>query len=910
MKKNFLLFIQYFACSVLFFLCTTPIVIAAEKIPDEFKFLDQTQQLLLDISVPGKKIGLFLADVDAETVTIEKPQALINLIPLSSTLSIAERQKVLAELSAPHKRNSQLACEGGIQVNGCGYVKTETVAYIYDDANQALSIFFNQKWLDLKNLHKQPLYFQQSADLQNALIHRQTINYAANSDYKNLSVSSVGALGIGEHGYLGMAWRYLGAESSQQHFSETYLDQLYYRYDIGNRYYLQAGRMDQRNLSSKLGGAFGFSLLPIGTMDGLRLGSTEAYVNQAAKSQGTPVNLILTAPSRVDVYRGNQLLGTHYVQGGLQNISTEEYPDGSYLLTLKVFENGQLLRTETQPFSKSVAGTDRAGDFQWFVQTGAAEDQTHQNNGTGQNKKIPSALVGARLNTGFNTATTLGIEQVRDARYAESKFEWNLPTRFGNLNTTANFFYGSDGSRGDTQQIYWSDGFSASVYRYNVSSPSCETDNYLSCYQSINATAGTYLLGWNTTLGYTVSKTQNRPSRVVRWQDSENQVEQYNGRYGNEYGLPLNAFSNRSVQLNFSRSFVRNNWIYNPSISLYQSQNGQVRDNGMTLSLTISRRTPATNSGRTDFQSAQATLRQSKQQPNQENYQFSHVSSWDDSGYREVGANITTDNESQRGINLNGRAETGIGRFSGTISQNQGVAQKQTDISGQYSSSFAVAPHVFVWGSDNGGSDPLGGVVFEAQVKGGNDVDSQAVADIQMPGSSKTTLHTGEKAFVPIEGFQNIQSHIEDSSTRTGDGISSLEQGSSDQSWFMQPGKLGIRKLTANIQYTYFGQLLVNGKNLLAGGIILNATVPNINEDGSFIAEFNGQPKEIYIAKEHVLYQCTVKVMKTVNGLRQLGATECKMITEKEMPAEIKSSPRVAKVLKTTHSISKSLTAT
>ncbi|MGE1153875.1 TcfC E-set like domain-containing protein [Pseudomonas kitaguniensis] len=898
MKKEFLFIVKQFACSVFFFFMLHQKSIAAEKVPEGFTSLDQAQQVLLEVSVPGQKIGFFLADVDAETVTFENPQALIDVMPLSANLSAVEQQRILAALSAPHKRNSQLACEGSTQINGCGYITTDSVGYIYDEANQSISIFLSQKWLDLKSLHKQPLYFQSSADLKSAFIHRQTVNYAANNDYKNISISGVGALGVGERGYIGTAWRYLGTESSEQNFSQAYFDQFYYRYDIGNQYYFQAGRMDQRNLSSNLGGAFGFSILPIGTMDGFRIGSTEAYVNQAAKSQGTPVNLILTVPSRVDVYRGNQLLGTSYVQGGLQNINTAEFPDGSYLLTLKIFENGQLTRTETQPFSKSVAGTGNAGDFQWFAQTGTAEDQTQQNSGSGQIKKSPTTLIGARLNTGFNTATTLGAEEVRNVRYAETKFEWALPTQFGDLNTTANFFYGSDGSRGDAQQIYWNDGFSASIYRYNVSSANCDSNSYLSCYQSINATVGANLLGWSTTLGYTSSKAQNRPSRVINLKESDVQTERPFETYTNEYGSPLKTFSNRSIQLNFSRSFVRKNWIYNPSISVYQSQNGQRRDNGMTLSLTLSRRTQAAGNGRSDFQSAQATFRQAKEQPGRENYQLSHVSSWDDSGYREVGATVTTDNESQRGLNINGRADTAVGRFSGTISHNQGIYRTQTDFSGQYSSSFAVAPNLFVWGSDNGGSDPLGGVVFETQAQGGSDAERQPVADIQMPGSTKTTVHTGERTFVPIEGFQSVKSHVEDSSTRTGDGVSNLKQGSSDQVWFMQPGKLGVKKLIANIQYTYLGQLLLNGKNLLGGGMILNATVPDINEDGTFIAEFNGQPNELYVFKEQVLYQCPVKVLKTVNGLRQVGAIECTVIVEKDLPIDLKSSHRVVKILK------------
>ncbi|KRP53466.1 TcfC E-set like domain-containing protein [Pseudomonas poae] len=870
----------------------------SERPPKDFEFLAQTQTVSLEASVPGKKIGMFLADVDADSVTLDDPKAVLDAMPLSSAITKTERQQLMSLLSTPHKRNSQLACQDNIQVNGCGYISTDSVAYIYDEANQAISIFLNPKWLNLNDVSAQPLYFKPNEDLKNALIHRQTINYSGNSAYKNLSISGIGALGVGERGYVGTAWRYIGTQSPQQRISNTYLDQFYYRYDINNSYYLQAGRMDQRNLSSNLGGSFGFSLLPTGKTDGIRFGTTQAYVNQAAQNKGTPVNLILTVPSRVDVYRGNQLLSTNYVQGGLQNVDTTLYPDGSYILTLKVFENGLLARTETRPFSKTGSSSGKVGYFQWFAQAGIAEDPTTQNLDRGRTQKSPSALVGGKLNTGFNTVTTVGVAQIRDVKYAENKLDWSLPTRFGNLNATANFFYGSDGSRGDTQQIYWNDGFSASLYRYNISNPRCETDTYLSCYQSLNATIGTDLFSWSTTLGYSVSKTQNRQSNLISDRDIAIPFNQASGSYTNEYGSSINQFTHHSVTLNFSRAFVKDDWIFNPSVSLYQAQNGQLRDNGVTLTLSLSHRARATSSGRTDFQSAQMTTSQNKQQTAKENYQLSHVSSWADRGYRELGANLSTSNDNQRSININGRAESAMGRFSGAVSQYQSTAQTRTDVSGAYSSSFAVTPHQFVWGTDNGGSDPMGGLIFEAARQNGSDEQRLAVADIQMPGITKTTLYAGQKTFVPVEGFQSVQSHVEDSTSRTGDGIATLEQGAGDLSWFMQPGKLGVRQLTATTQYTYLGQLMLNGENLLAGGFILNATVPNINDDGSFVGEFTGQPKQLYVVKEKTLYQCPVRVLKSQNGLRMLGSVDCKIITANDIPEEIKALPRVVKILK------------
>lgn len=99
--------------------------------------------------------------------------------------------------------------------------------------------------------------------------------------------------------------------------SRLWFDNLYARQDMGNRYYLQAGRMDQRNLSSPLGGNFGFTLLPLTRFDGLRLGTTDAYVNQSISRDATPVMVQVNRNARVDIYRGSQLLGSQYFAPGM-----------------------------------------------------------------------------------------------------------------------------------------------------------------------------------------------------------------------------------------------------------------------------------------------------------------------------------------------------------------------------------------------------------------------------------------------------------------------------------------------------------------------------------------------------------------------------------------------------------------
>ena len=68
--------------------------------------------------------------------------------------------------------------------------------------------------------------------------------------------------------------------------------------------------MDNRTLFNAQGGNFTFNFLPLGAIDGMRIGSTLSYLNQAQSQQGTPVMVLLSRNSRVDAYRNEQLLGS------------------------------------------------------------------------------------------------------------------------------------------------------------------------------------------------------------------------------------------------------------------------------------------------------------------------------------------------------------------------------------------------------------------------------------------------------------------------------------------------------------------------------------------------------------------------------------------------------------------------
>lgn len=68
----------------------------------------------------------------------------------------------------------------------------------------------------------------------------------------------------------------------------------------------------------------------------------------------TPVMVQVTRNARIDIYRGSELLGSQFLTPGMHTLDTHSLPPGSYPLALRIYEDGILRRTESQPFSKGV----------------------------------------------------------------------------------------------------------------------------------------------------------------------------------------------------------------------------------------------------------------------------------------------------------------------------------------------------------------------------------------------------------------------------------------------------------------------------------------------------------------------------------------------------------------------------
>ena len=415
------------------------------KIPAGFEVIAQGQQEYIEVYFAGKSLGKYYAMVNLDTVTFLDSSSLYSKLELSTDdQKIAHTVK--EKLSQPLARHGELACGFVRTDSGCGFLNTETVEIIYNDEESSATLFLNPQWSSAFN--SKSLYLNPDKNTVNAFIHQQDINVLVQDDYQSLSIQGNGALGITENSYIGAHWNFDGYDADDVSDNNVDVSDLYYRYDFLRRYYVQAGRMDNRTLFNAQGGNFTFNFLPLGAIDGMRIGSTLSYLNQTQSQQGTPVMILLSRNSRVDAYRNEQLLGSFYLNSGSQFIDTSSFPPGSYSVALKVYENNQLTRTELVPFTKTGGLTD--GNAQWFLQAGKTTSQVSDDESS-------AYQLGVRLPLHPQYELYAGLANADDVSAFELGNNWTADLGgAGNLAISASVFRNDDGGKGDMQQANWS----------------------------------------------------------------------------------------------------------------------------------------------------------------------------------------------------------------------------------------------------------------------------------------------------------------------------------------------------------------------------------------------------------------------------------------------------------------------
>lgn len=856
---------------------------AVQPIPAGFSDLAKPKVLWLETFYYGQSLGIFKVTADLQHIIFNDPAKVIAAM----TNRFGEDKEFYPELehnlATELDKNTNLACSSNGEAAGCDIIDKGQVGIIFDENNQRLMLFTPSN-VKLKTQAGGVKYYQSPPDTYNALVHQQTLNYSVDKNTKNVSLQGNGAIGLGKDRYASVDWNwnYASWHGQQNHLMQ--LNNAFVRQDLWKTVYIQAGQMDTRDIYSSAGGSIALNQLPINAIKGIRIGSTNQWVDTVATNTATPVNVFLSQSARVDVYRGEQLISSFYLDAGTQALNTNNFPTGSYTLTLKIYENNQLIRTENMPFT-NFSRSNHQG-FQWFLQAGKlAKVRDYSQDRDTKPDNNHTIVGGFRLPLNQNTALSMGSSVLSNAVYSEAVLDWQhgFDGRIidGILSSRVSYYHGSDGTRGNTQQLSYSDGFSLSLYRTQLGAEDCTADRRKrygasSCSNSFTGLISAPIAGWNTSLSYSLASS----SASYRRRDS---LPAYDER---QLGLPwqgifTSSSKSRTLSFGLSRTFTMGNVLLSTGLTAFTSQNTAygAPDKGGYLNLSLSFNNQL-NSGSNISTQLGSNWNISKRYGNKLGYN----------------ANVTGTNQNQTwninasGINgdstnLGGYVGTSTAYGDGTIAINDNYDrrynQHKTNSTGTFNSSLVAWRHGITLAPWVNGYN-----ASAVAVKVSSDAGAGALinANINSVGGGSVDISAGHSKILSIPGYNQTDLAINESEDSKSSVGTDILQGAGQTSLFLTPGRIYQREVKIKSNYTWVGKFVDNRGKPLEDTVPLNISSWDPLPNGGFMLNTDKKISEVYVMKGEQFWQCRINVRQVKDIVHWAGDTTCSETTMAKLP--------------------------
>ena len=867
----------------------TPLV-AARGVPAGFEDLVEGQTEQLDIRLFGRSAGLSPVRVTLEHVQVEDPARVLQALDLPAEAQAA----LLPALSQPLPRNSHLACRYGSGTAGCGYLDPPddpaAVRALYDEGEGALRLFVARQWIRGEPANDR--FHQISRNAENAFLHQQTLNFSGGRGYQALTAQGAGTLGLFQRGHAMVDWNF----NSQQYRGgrrrqDFQFDNAYYRHDLGQQHYLQAGRMDRRNLSSPQGGTFSFTMLPMDRFQGLRVGTTQAYVDAESAVQATPLTVLLARDARVDAFDGERLLQTFYLQAGINELDTRRFPFGSYTVMLRIYEDGVLVRSEDAPFDKG--GNWANGSVQWFLQGGRRNERRDDR----FNDEL-AAMAGLRVPLGRDAAVTAGVADLGGFSYGELRLDLRHQFDTQDVRATFSGLRGSDGSSGQQHQLSYRRHASWNVYHQRLRGQACQFNDdardRLGCADSLSASVSLPLAGGSAYLAYTKRQTWSRGALLRdEWDDPMAGLDPllpWQPRYQRE------PRQSRTWQASYNRMQRWQDFSVSARLGVWQQHtrsrlNGE-RDRGVFLSLSFSRLQ------RSDIGSSQRRYSVDMRQPQharpEVNYSAAQTLRQEvDTQFREATLEVRGNNNERYSASLGGQLQNRLGHTSMAVAHYAQHGRDELSYSATHSSGLALGRRGFYWGGGVGADAGLA-----VQVDTVDDLELTGVAaELQVGGMRRQKLALGERRLLPLSAYQSHRAEVQDASALGSDAAIRVSGVGGARPLFLAPGRLLRLPVPIEVTYTFIGNARDVAGAPLGGARILNAPVPGTGANGGFVADFPRRERTLYLLQDDRLLHCPLQVRERRSVVMLVGAVHCEPLAVAQLPAEIRQQARVTRLL-------------
>ena len=862
----------------------------AGSVPPGFEDIADGQTEHLDIRLFNRSAGLSPVHVTLEHIRLEAPQEVMAALGLPEEAQRA----LLPALSQPLSRNSHLACRHAGPRQGCGYLdpplEAGAVSALYDEGEGVVYLFLARQWIVSDTAPSR--FHRVSEQSENAFLHQQMVTMSGGRGYQTLSTQGEGVVGIDSRSHLSTSWslsyqRYYGRVVHALQF-----DNAFFRRDVDQRHYVQLGRMDRRNLSSPAGGTFSFSMLPLDRFQGARVGTTHAYIDSDATAEATPLTVLLARDARVDAFVGDRLLQTFYLQGGINLLDTRAFPFGTYSVTLRVYEDGVLVRSEEAPFDKGADWAEQG--VQWFLQTGR-RDERKRDRAAG----ALATMMGLRLPVGRKASWAAGALDVAGVRYAELRLDLRIPLAAQEMRASFTALRGSDGSRGQQQQVSYRRRASWNLYRQRMRGMACHAGDALDglgCADSLSASVAVPFAGGSAYLAYT---------RRQAWQNGNDPVSRIDDPLGippwgppTSLPVPAGRYAQRDAtwQASYGRAHRWNAFGVSSRFGVWRKRTlGTVlgrRDRGVYVSVSLTR---LQRGERLHAQRRHGIdVRQPSHQPPDIRYSTGQSLRQDlQGGYREASAELRGSKGTRVSGLLSARVQNRAGYSGISFSHSRRAGRSEPAYALHHSSGLAIGAHGMYWGGAYGAQ---AGVA--AEVGSTDDLDLGGLAaEVSVGGMPAQRLRVGERRLLPLAAYQAYRAEVQDASAQDNGASVRVKGGEGARPLFLAPGRLLPLSIPIEVTYTFIGKAQDLAGGPIADARILNAAVPGTSASGGFAIEFARRETTLYVLHGARLLHCPLRVRERRSVLLLVGAVQCAPLAVTQLPADIRQQPRVTRLL-------------
>ncbi|MDA7742125.1 TcfC E-set like domain-containing protein [Francisellaceae bacterium] len=283
-------------------------------------------------------LGTATSTFNDETLRFDDPAAMLQI--LRPYIKQASANVIVQALEEPLETNMARLCkEGPI----CGFLLPKVLGIIFDRNNYKVSLFINPEYL-VKRKYAQAKFLDDSTAGWSAMSQFQH-NLTGDGE-KNVAYSLNNRIIVGEGN-----WDYLaesnftftrdaaGMQERQWQFQE-----LLARWRKGHH----KAQLGIQDTVSTL-------IIPQLRIIGVSFQTDNTLLENSSEQISSPVEVSLTNPSYIEIFRNGNLLNTQYYPPGNHFIDTSLLPQGAYNITLKI---------------KDIVGNERTRSL-FFVKTNA-----------------------------------------------------------------------------------------------------------------------------------------------------------------------------------------------------------------------------------------------------------------------------------------------------------------------------------------------------------------------------------------------------------------------------------------------------------------------------------------------------------------------------------------------------------